>query len=254
MKRIVAVALLVGAGLVTLLMTGLPKSDIVLTNARAVQVEGRPNMFMVTMTIQNDGGPVALSSVSSPQAVSVSVMNPFGGGSPLIVPGSATSEIAMDGAHVMLMIDGQGFSEGSLLPMTVTFADYGDVSTKVLNASADTMVMDHGPANGVLVSDTPTIAISAPEGITADGGELLIETENFVFRKAEDTVPHIDNEGHAHVYLNGLKLGRLYGSTTQIGSLQPGKYTVRISLHTNDHRPYLNDDGPAAAALSFEIP
>ncbi len=254
MKRIIAVALMIGVGLAALYMTGLPKSDIVLTNARAVQVDGRPNMFMVTMTIQNDGGPVVLSSVSSPQAMSVSVMNPFGGDGPIIIPGGTTSEIAMDGAHIMLMTDGQSFSEGSLLPMTVTFADYGDVSTRVLNASADAMAMDHSAGNGVQVANTPTIAISAPEGMTADGGELLVETGNFVFRQAAEMVPHVDNEGHAHVYLNGLKLGRLYGSTTRIGSLLPGQYTLDISLNTNDHRPYLDDGDTVSDTMTFTVP
>ncbi|NSX56078.1 copper chaperone PCu(A)C [Parasulfitobacter algicola] len=254
MKRIIAVALMIGAGLTALYMTGLPKSDIVLSNARAVQIDGRPNMFVVTMTIQNDGGPAVLSSVSSPQAMSVSLMNPLGGDGPFVVPGGTTSEIAMDGAHVMLMTDGQSFSEGSLLPMVVTFADYGDVSTQVLNATADVMTMNHSAANGVQVPNTPTVAIFAPEGMTADGGELLVETDNFVFRQAAEMVPHVDNEGHAHVYLNGLKLGRLYGSTMQIGPLRPGQYTLLVSLNTNDHRPYVDDTGAVSDTLTFEIP
>ncbi|MEC8244889.1 MAG: hypothetical protein VX047_00480, partial [Pseudomonadota bacterium] len=41
--------------------------------------------------------------------------------------------------------------------------------------------------------------------------------------------------GHAHVYVNGMKLGRVYGDWYHIGSLPLGRNEVSVSLYANDH-------------------
>ena len=45
-----------------------------------------------------------------------------------------------------------------------------------------------------------------------------------------------EGHGHAHVYVNGMKLGRVYGDWYHIGSLPLGRNEVSVSLYANDHR------------------
>ena len=47
-----------------------------------------------------------------------------------------------------------------------------------------------------------------------------------------------DGEGHIHMYLdNGEKIGVKSGEKV-FTNLQPGKHTLKVSLHNNDHTPY----------------
>tara|TARA_R110002074_G_scaffold3594_5_gene18769 strand:+ start:5876 stop:6148 length:273 start_codon:yes stop_codon:yes gene_type:complete len=65
---------------------------------------------------------------------------------------------------------------------------------------------------------------------------MTLNTQNFTFIRAEDGAAHVPNQGHAHVYLNGLKLGRLYAETFELGALSPGKYKLSVALNSNDHK------------------
>ena len=46
---------------------------------------------------------------------------------------------------------------------------------------------------------------------------------------------NIEGHGHAHVYVNGMKLGRVYGAWHHIGKLPLGRNEVTVSLYANDH-------------------
>ena len=68
------------------------------------------------------------------------------------------------------------------------------------------------------------------------GWNLHIETENFSFSPENASLAHIDGEGHAHVYINGVKLGRFYGPWVHLDDLPEGEVTVEVTLNANDHR------------------
>ncbi|MEC8197159.1 MAG: hypothetical protein VX228_12815, partial [Pseudomonadota bacterium] len=63
--------------------------------------------------------------------------------------------------------------------------------------------------------------------------------------------PHVPGTGHGHIYINGLKLGRLYSPTTTIGNLPPGQHEIRVTLSTNDHRAYVVNDIPVTASATL---
>ena len=62
---------------------------------------------------------------------------------------------------------------------------------------------------------------------------------------------HVPGAGHAHMYLNGLKLGRVFGGEYRIGTLPPGTHSLRVALNTNDHRAYATADGPVSASVTL---
>ena len=50
---------------------------------------------------------------------------------------------------------------------------------------------------------------------------------------------HVDGEGHAHLYVDGEKVARVYGTTFHLGNnLLEGDHEIKISLNGNDHSPY----------------
>ena len=108
-------------------------------------------------------------------------------------------------------------------------------------------------SNSVSETPAPTLELNWEDVPTKNGAKLRLETNNFTFSRTDDGAAHVPNEGHAHLYLNGLKLGRLYSNIYQIGALSPGNYTLSVSLNSNDHRPYVSDSGPVMGALIFEI-
>lgn len=101
--------------------------------------------------------------------------------------------------------------------------------------------MDHGAAgHGEVLSlealaTAPTLAIAVNED-PMSGWNLHIMTENFTFSPENASLAHIDGEGHAHVYINGVKLGRFYGPWVHLDGLPEGEVTVEVTLNANDHR------------------
>lgn len=253
MKRLILLVTLAGALVATWYLSSSNHSDISLLNARAIQVHGQPGTFVIALTIQNDGDAKRLLSVESPSADTVEVMNPGYEGAPIIIPADSNGIMAADGAHIMITISADGFDEGAFVPLSLTFEDYGVVTTRMLNAGSGMASMNHGGSAGISVMTSPKLGIFAPDGFRADGFNIKLDVEDFSFVFAPDDAQHIPNEGHAHVYLNGLKLRRLYESTFTLGAVPAGEYELRVALNSNDHRPYLTKGDAVQKTLSFKL-
>lgn len=65
---------------------------------------------------------------------------------------------------------------------------------------------------------------------------LKMETAHFTFapEKAGENEPSY-NEGHAHLYINGEKITRLYGEYYHLGALKEGKNEITVTLNSNNH-------------------
>ncbi|MEP1768406.1 MAG: copper chaperone PCu(A)C [Sulfitobacter sp.] len=224
-------------------------NEVIVTNAQAIPVAGRDGLFMVTLDIQNDGPPKTVSGVSSPSARAATIMNPGHAGEALVIPAQSNGSFAMDGAHLMLMGAESAFEEGSFLPLTIEFAGYGPVATRVLNAGTG-MGMDHSLSGGVAASPSPTLHIAADTGFHSSGSDISLTTQNFAFVAATE---HQMHQGHAHIYLNGLKLGRLYETQYQLGALPAGTFTLEVALNTNTHRPYVHEGQKVNDTLTFTL-
>ncbi len=64
---------------------------------------------------------------------------------------------------------------------------------------------------------------------------LFLDIENFRFAPDEVNKTSKINEGHAHLYLNGKKLTRLYGASYFMDQLPKGNLEIRVTLNTNMH-------------------
>ena len=64
---------------------------------------------------------------------------------------------------------------------------------------------------------------------------LFLDLKNFRFAPEEVNKSSKINEGHAHLYLNGKKLTRLYSASYFMDKLPKGDLEIRVTLNTNLH-------------------
>ena len=85
------------------------------------------------------------------------------------------------------------------------------------------------------------------------GANLFIQAEGFTFAPQNSGDHHAEGEGHGHVYVNGVKIGRIYGEAMQLGNLAQGKNEVRVTLNSNEHSVYTWNGEPVEATATIEI-
>ncbi|PWJ21273.1 hypothetical protein [Jannaschia seohaensis] len=245
-RALLLTALLAALGAIAwTLLTRAPQ--IAVLDAVGMPMAGREGAWMVALTLRNDGPPDRLLGVPGGDVGMLSGLT--APGKPLIVPGGDEAQLAMDGVHAMLL---SREPAGALVPLPLLFEKAGEITTRV--RLLDETAMDHGAMPGVEADPAPTVTLSVPDEIDADGFTIEVETTDILFREMPEGTAHISGEGHAHLYLNGLKLGRVYAATMGIGALSPGEYVLSVALNTHDHRPYLSGGAPVVATLEFTVP
>ena len=104
----------------------------------------------------------------------------------------------------------------------------------------------HATALDLPAQDAPGIALDLTRD-PMEGYNLHVQTTDFTFTPQAAGLGDVPGEGHAHVYVNGEKLGRLYGSWMHIAHLPQGEVTVEVTLNSNTHRPLSVAGQPVAA-------
>ncbi|UCC92809.1 MAG: hypothetical protein JSW25_09130 [Thermoplasmata archaeon] len=95
----------------------------------------------------------------------------------------------------------------------------------------------HGHGEPMEVPDdvpTPAVEIDVTEDPKA-GWNLQVQTTNFEFAPQRASTERVWGEGHAHLYIDDVKIGRLYTEWYHISGLEKGDHKVRVTLNTNDH-------------------
>lgn len=162
------------------------------------------------------------------------------------------------GFHVMLMGVQNPLKEGDAFPMTLTFESAGNVDVEVHVQGIAAMQAAGADGEGHAGHDdaagghehgagqhdkmialpggptAPTLGIVVAED-QGGGWNLQILTTNFRFAPDHVNQPHQAGEGHAHLYVNGEKVARVYGPWFHIGSLPSGRTEVTVTLTSNDH-------------------
>lgn len=148
-----------------------------------------------------------------------------------------------------------GFLAAAGNGITLDGHDHGDHSGDHSAGSGDRA--DHAPHGGIL---------SLPEGpgaprlhieVTPDpasGWNLKIVTDGFRFAPERASTAHVPGEGHAHVYVDGEKIARQYGSWLHISGLAPGERVIAVTLNANDHRMLAVGGKPLRAETKITVP
>jgi hypothetical protein len=96
---------------------------------------------------------------------------------------------------------------------------------------------DHHEHSVLEINDSeplPAVTVRVEPDL-ASGWNLKVEVVNFEFapeRVNQESVPY---EGHAHLYINGEKVARLYGPWYHIPHLEPGSHEIQVTLNANGH-------------------
>ena len=100
--------------------------------------------------------------------------------------------------------------------------------------------------------DAPQIQLTVHTDPMA-GYNLNVQVENFVFSPQQASLAHVNGQGHAHVYVNGVKQARLYGAWAHLDGLPKGEVTVEVTLNSNNHQPLAVEGEPIKASTMLVV-
>jgi len=85
--------------------------------------------------------------------------------------------------------------------------------------------------------DAPTLKLQVYA--LADGSfNLQLQTSNFAFTPQNIDMAPVVGEGHAHLYVDGVKLARIYGEWHHLPTLPPDAEALTVSLYANNHQGF----------------
>jgi len=145
---------------------------------------------------------------------------------------------------------GLGFLTAASNGVTLDGHDHGK------NAATATQA-DHGHNHDQVITlpdgeHAPTLKVKLHPDTVA-GWNLEIITTNFTFTPENVNQDSQAGEGHAHVYVNGEKLARLYSPWMHISRLPAGRTTVSVSLNANDHSPFSVGGTPLSTDVVIQV-
>ena len=116
--------------------------------------------------------------------------------------------------------------------------------------SGKATAMDHGP-----MESESAVSLDISAQVDDDGGtHIFIETEGWRWAPEEVNLANSAGAGHAHVYADGIKLGRIYGPQHYLPSLEPGTHEIRVNLNTNAHDELTWQGRPLEATTTVTVP
>jgi hypothetical protein len=169
---------------------------------------------------------------------------------------------------VVLLLTGCGGADDTTSAPPTDPADGATMTTETDPEAGSNPTVPEGGAGQSMGGDTapmgsdthmeheagPTMAVTA--SLTPDakaGYNLRLETAGFVWAPENASGDHADGEGHAHLYVDGEKIGRLYGPWAHL-LLEPGEHEIRVTLNANDHGDYVLDGEHVEAVVAVDVP
>ena len=109
-------------------------------------------------------------------------------------------------------------------------------------------------AHDALESEVP-ISVSITTEVDDDGGvDVEVVTEGWLWTPDSVDGDHVPGEGHAHIYVDGVKIDRVYGPSYHLEDLEPGEREVRVTLNSNSHEELTYGGKPVEALVLVTIP
>ncbi|MCQ3814588.1 MAG: hypothetical protein KTU85_09275 [Acidimicrobiia bacterium] len=123
---------------------------------------------------------------------------------------------------------------------TNTTAPPTTTTTAAAAASGHGADHQHGSTTREAVQPYPSVSVRILED---PSGGWLLNTVPTNYRLAPEKVStsHVDGEGHMHLYIDGVKVLRLFGEWHQMPPLTAGTHEIRVELSTNDHATLTRD-------------
>ena len=105
--------------------------------------------------------------------------------------------------------------------------------------------------------DAPTATMDIVKDPTG-GFNVRVVTANFTWRPEMASMEYVPGEGHAHVFLDGRKIMRIYNEWFHLNTYQfatrAGKQLVSVEFVGNDHAPYTIQGAPVGDQQIVDVP
>ena len=109
-----------------------------------------------------------------------------------------------------------------------------------VEVSADPHTRDHRQVTELSKEDTPVVVLQLIP-LTGGGYNVRVQTLNFIWAPHRVDTQGVPGEGHAHLYLDGEKIARVYGEWYHLGSLPESAEALSVALYANDHSVFSVD-------------
>ena len=117
------------------------------------------------------------------------------------------------------------------------------------HSNMDHSNMDHSNFETALHNMSVEIIVSKD---AVSGVNIELITNDFRFSPKNVNTKDIDGEGHAHLYIDDQKWGRVYSNFIHVGNISDGKHIFKITLNTNSHNEYTHHNSPIQDEIKFE--
>lgn len=104
--------------------------------------------------------------------------------------------------------------------------------------SSQTVFAPTAPDSQPFASKKPSLALDVNlDGTTAD---VMMMTQNFEFVKSDEKAAEkpTHGQGHAHIYLDGQLIAKVYDPQFMLKKLPKGEHELRVELAYNNHMEY----------------
>ena len=143
-----------------------------------------------------------------------------------------------------------------LKPIYLVYWTVAALFVGMLMAPAGTKVPTgdhHGPTHThakqeVDPESPPEVAVSVTQDALS-GWNVALSTRNFNFAPEMVNEANVPQHGHAHLYVNGQKIARLYSPAFHIADLPEGRNIILVSLNSNNHSDLVLNGQPIAAEV-----
>ena len=181
------------------------------------------------------------------------------------VPGEGHAHIYVDGVKVGRAYGPYHYLSGlesgeRHIRVTLNSNDHSDLIFEGQPVEASTMVTvarhDHDHTHDEpepAEADSPMWLEVTAHPDTGGAYNLQVVPAGFTFSGENVNRDHVPGEGHAHVYVDGKKIARMYGPWIALPALEPGMNTIGVTLNTNDHRDYTWNGMPVEVSTEVHV-
>ncbi len=182
------------------------------------------------------------------------------------IDGQGHMHLYIDGEKVMrfyndwIHVDGLEAGEHNLVVELsannhAAYAENGEAirAMSTITVAAKDTVHTHGDETvAVAAAEAPDLAL---EVITdpKSGWNLKLDVANLILAPEHASTDHVPGEGHMHLYVDGVKQGRLYGTWWHLPALSEGTHEVAVEASANNHRAYAVDGVPIRAVATIVV-
>ena len=140
-----------------------------------------------------------------------------------------------------------GFALGYLTFITLDEVSPSTLSNELLLHTYHSSEVAHVPhlMTEVQSEQIPQLSVKVVPDMKS-GYNLHLQTEHFTFVPDRANSEPIQNEGHAHLYINNEKVARLYGPWFHLDDhhLTEGVNVMRVTLNAHDHSEWAINQQP----------